>query len=238
MTEVWTGRKILWNSAISGFHSLDAMVDWAQGATTEKSGLFRPLFLPREGEAMVAFCTAYNGVKWSELGELTQAQKKATRYDYHKWLRELKSSSSQVALSQYGLTVKRMNGFEPANVKLFSGIDSSGEERWGLVWGMDLDNEKENFLPSYATRELEEDAADTQPGSSVQATGLRFQEPSRVHSDRLDSEKESESTKLGDYSHKAEHDGFKVWFSSHRKVLTVVAFGVLFLGIVHQLISG
>ena len=146
-----------WNSETSGFESVTAMQAWCNEAAQKEPSLFRHLLVPFEEGQVVRFKDKLTDVQWKSIGELSSSEKKALRWDYHQW-RARVSEYIDSERRPIGFAVPGSNGptnsapFEPAHVKLFAGTRENGDEVWSIVWGMNLDNEKENFLPSYASR--------------------------------------------------------------------------------------
>ena len=242
MTDVWTGRKSQWNSETSGFESVTAMQAWCNEAAQNEPSLFRHLLVPFEEGQVVRFKDKLTDVQWKSIGELSPSEKKALRWDYHQW-RARVSEYIDSERRPIGFAVPGSNGptnsapFEPAHVKLFAGTRENGDEVWSIVWGMNLDNEKENFLPSYASRgsatasgiEGGQDSLGDK-GSSADRFRTPINEPAREAA----APTEFNASDLTD--RRAREGDFQLWFLRNRQWIAAVAFGTLTLGILRMIL--
>ena len=239
MIDIWTGRKSQWNPKMSGFHSVDAMRSWCESVAKKNPDLFVRLFVPFEEGDMVRFKSPLGDVDWVNISDLPTEKKKALRWDYHQWrsliIDEIGSERRPIGFmsSQSGGPINS-TPFDLAQVKLFAGTKTNGEETWGLVWGMKLDNEKENFLPPYASREsrrVVNSRVDQQDMAIVDAEPSRFQTPTPEPTTKtaIDDVRTSELGKNWEGGGKLE-----VWFIRNRNWLSVVSIGTLVLGTIRM----
>lgn len=241
MTEVWTGRKSQWRPDISGFDSLDNMRSWCAAAVKGDPDLFEPLFMPSEQGHLVRFNCLSADIEWKSIDELPMSEKKALRWDYHQW-RARVTDNIKLERRPIGFVVSESPGpanstlFDPAHVKLFSGRKEDGDQVWGMVWGMNLDNEKENFLPPYASRELSQAPGVEDDRKTIDDTDLseaKFQSPKQEF---VEETKRNEPG-VSELDHNLQRNNdFKVWFLRNRSWISAVSFGTLILGVLRMIL--
>lgn len=227
MTEVWTGRLSQFSSVATGFTTVEEMRSWCEVESAKNPDVFRHLLHPIVHGEVVRFHCPFGNLVWRDLSQLdSAADKKALRWDYHQWrslvLAELESQDGP----------KASYLFDPANIKLFAATNRQGEQSWGLVWGMNIDNAKENFLPPYASREGASKGMSSEFQSEPTSTGHEV-----LAEDSFPRRKENEElqpTRMDDVH--GYRVGMKAWFLRNRTFLNIVAFGTLILGLLKQMI--
>ena len=242
MTEVWTGRKSQWSSETSGFESVAAMQVWCEKVAHSEPILFGHLLVPVEEGQLVRFHSQFGDVQWRSISELSSPEKKALRWDYHKWKARV-SEDIDSERRPIGFTIPGSNGlassapFKPAHVKLFLGKKKNGDEVWSLVWGMNLDNEKENFLPSYASRKSTISAGGGGERDSLEdrsSSGDKFRPPIKEPAKEAAAPVTLDVSELTHQRHR--ESDFQLWFLRNRKWVAAVAFGTLILGVLKMVL--
>lgn len=235
MIEIWTARKKLWSPESSGFDSITEMADWLRAFQEQHPESARPMLCPSEGSETIDFIhSKLENKEFLTIPNLSPKTRKRVRFEYHAWLTMMKELLGNVSSDDMLISTLRLTSIEESSVKLFGCEVNSEEVEWCLVWGVNLDNAKENFLPDYATLaspkqtpELIEDNLETAStdfdSSSPARPPMRQQSASRdVSFQGVDS--------------KGKDGPFHSWFISNRVLLTAFATLLFLIGLIHTLI--
>lgn len=232
MPVLWSCRKSRFTEGSSGFQSLEDLAATIANAKKLEPEFFRHLLdVTNQGE-VITFSGHDNTLNWGVLTDLSRERKKSVRYDFREWRKQLDSfrryeGDDEDLLKRKDVAEKLKTAALSKNVQLFGSEAANEREVWMCAIGMNVNNEKENHLASYAGRELSVNTIQSvRSFEGVNETIRTESSPLAFVIDEGRIETQDESL-----------FSIERWFKTHRSVLTAAAFFILLLGIIHRLWS-